>query len=980
MPGNIAYKHFFLAAFLLLLVSLNVSSQEYNYVRYDVKDGLAGSTVYHISEDKDGFLWFGTETGLSRFDGTHFKNFYTSDGLPDNEIINLFVDSKNRVWIVPFKNSICYYWKGKIHNSENDTLIKQLNIHSEIASITENKTGTVLIAEANTIHLIDSSNRLSTINEFNGSVFYVLKTGLDSLGKFEIALVQTKKRNFYLAGIDQSKLVLSKDMLGLGPNSYFSIELSPELEITKRENLFHMNILALSKEVLVPVPENFNGFSRINDSSIFINSHNGTFLFDIRSMKIIDSFFSNQTVNAVAEDRETNLWFSVLGKGVFRLSSGRFINYIPGLQRNKPVFSIQKIDSLMYIGSEGFYLWTLTNSRKFGHEKRFSGEPSRGRVTSIVNIDADNIVAGTDYKIFRLRKKDFNVQDVGVSTYSVKSVYRTSKKNMLVSTSNGTFNTDIFNLNHNDTIWAGRSTCSYYKNRLYYIGTLNGLYIIDSNNNVTYAGDHNNVFKSRINAIGESNDGTLWIATNGSGIAAFRNNKIVLNVTEADGLTSNICRNIFISSNAIWVGTDKGLNRVAYPYTGAITTFTSSDGLSSDIINAVYADSNDVYVGTPDGLNYFNENAIAKTSVCKLRITAINTTLLQLPADTTSFTLAHKNNNIDFQFVGISYKSAGKIIYQYRLIGLDTVWRTTTQTSLSYLSLPSGIYQLQIRAKNKFAVQSNIAVIDFSIEKTLFEKNWFRLLILAAIAVLLWVMINYRIGLIQKRERERADTLGKIAELEQMALKSQMNPHFIFNCLNSIQHYVIDKDVVGANEFISNFSRLIRLTLDNSSKTEISIADEIDYITTYLGLEQKRFEDKFTYEIIAAGVMKHHYFIPPMLLQPYVENAVRHGVRYREDNQGKITITFENKNNQVLCTIKDNGIGRKLSGEYKSKNPIVYQSKGMELVARRIEMFNKTHSSKIDVQINDLENELHEPMGTEIIICFPVEQKNNETL
>ncbi|MBS1935657.1 MAG: histidine kinase, partial [Bacteroidetes bacterium] len=161
MQGKIAYNHFFFHLFISLVFSFTAYSQEYNYVHYDVKDGLAGSTIYKIVEDKDAFMWYGTETGLSRFDGTHFKNFYTSDGLPDNEITNLFVDSKNRVWIVPFKNSICYYWKGKIHNKENDSLVKELNIHSEINSISENKNGTLLIAEARSIHLIDSSNKLT---------------------------------------------------------------------------------------------------------------------------------------------------------------------------------------------------------------------------------------------------------------------------------------------------------------------------------------------------------------------------------------------------------------------------------------------------------------------------------------------------------------------------------------------------------------------------------------------------------------------------------------------------------------------------------------------------------------------------------------------------------------------------------------------------------------------------------------------------
>ena len=235
-------------------------------------------------------------------------------------------------------------------------------------------------------------------------------------------------------------------------------------------------------------------------------------------------------------------------------------------------------------------------------------------------------------------------------------------------------------------------------------------------------------------------------------------------------------------------------------------------------------------------------------------------------------------------------------------------------------------------------------------------------------------VIDYRVGQIRTREKEKSQTVKKIAELEQMAIKSQMNPHFIFNCLNSIQHYVIDKDVMGANEFISKFSRLIRLTLDYSSKSDISISEEIDYIRSYFELEQVRFEDKFTYQIEALNVDKSSLFIPPMILQPYIENAIRHGVRYREDSNGKIVVDIKQERTELICTISDNGIGRKLAQQYKSKNPIEYQSKGMELISKRIEMFNLSHESKIKVEITDLdENDMATP-GTLVKIYFPLSE------
>jgi ligand-binding sensor domain-containing protein len=958
-----------------IFISASPHCQEHNYSHYDVKDGLAGSTVYSMAQDKDGFIWYGTETGLSRFDGTHFKNFYTSDGLPDNEILNLFVDSRNRVWILPFKNSICYYWKGKIHNQENDELLKQLKISTELVSVSEDEHGNILISERHVMYLISAAGKMSVINTFDGVPFMnaTVKSSVNVKGDFEFVIAKNDER--FLASLDIRKLSLSKEPNSFIPLAYFPVYVSHNLKIFEKKNSLELDYSDHEKGAIIKLSHGFISVSEINDSMITFNTADASFLFNINKRKIIDSFLHHEAVNAVTEDAEKNLWFCVQGKGVYRLASGGFMNYSAGLE-SRSIFCIQKYDSLIYAGSDNFFLWVLNiNNRKIQVHQIWKGS-TRGRITAIIKGNAGSLIAGTDNGIFLL--KDFSIKDSS-NYYAIKSILPEPDNKMIVSSNFGVFLTTALNLKDKSFIWNDRAICTYKKRDQFYIGTLNGLYSIDSYKRSAYLGAVDKIFQNRINAINETPDGTLWVATNGAGIAGYKKNKIVLNLTEKNGLTSNLCRNIFISSNTIWVGTDKGLNKISFhDTTYSITSYTSADGLSSDIINAVYAEGKDIYVGTPEGLTYFDETKISKKSICNLRITAINVPGNELSPDTTGFTLKHSDNNIAFQFVGISYKSAGNISYQYRLIGLDTNWKTTNETSLNYPSLLSGKYELQIKAVNKFGVQSNLIHIRFEILKTFFEKTGIRLLLIAAIVICLWLMINYRIRIIGKRESEKSDTVKKMAELEQMALKSQMNPHFIFNCLNSIQHYVIDKDIVGANEFISKFSRLIRLTLNNSSKKDISLADEIDYITTYMELEQKRFEDKFIFNIFSEGIMKHEYFIPPMILQPYIENAIRHGVRYREDGNGKIIIKMEKDADYLICIIADNGIGRKLSQRYKSSNPIEYQSKGMELTAKRIDMFNKSHSSKIHIKINDLANELDEPLGTEVLIYFPLAEIEND--
>jgi LytS/YehU family sensor histidine kinase len=209
----------------------------------------------------------------------------------------------------------------------------------------------------------------------------------------------------------------------------------------------------------------------------------------------------------------------------------------------------------------------------------------------------------------------------------------------------------------------------------------------------------------------------------------------------------------------------------------------------------------------------------------------------------------------------------------------------------------------------------------------------------------------------------------RIADLEQKALRSQMNPHFIFNSLNSIQQYVAERDITGANNFISDFSRLIRMTLDLSTNTFINMSDEIEYISTYLKVEKTRLENQFDYSInIDPALNLHEIYVPPLLLQPYVENSIRHGIKYKKENNGMIRICVQRKEANILVSIEDNGIGRAAAQQYKTKYHIQYQSKGMSINNDRIDILNSYNDKKIKIFINDLYDKNDIATGTRVDI------------
>jgi len=307
------------------------------------------------------------------------------------------------------------------------------------------------------------------------------------------------------------------------------------------------------------------------------------------------------------------------------------------------------------------------------------------------------------------------------------------------------------------------------------------------------------------------------------------------------------------------------------------------------------------------------------------------------------------------------------------LVGLDSNWKTTKENFLDYPTLPSGDYTLELRAINRFNIQSELLTIPFTVEKLLNEKTWFRAILFFIILLSTGLFVYWLITRVRRREVQKAEINKRMAELEQLALKSQMNPHFIFNCLNSIQQFVLDKDVAGSNRFITGFSRLIRQTLDISAKKEITLAEEIIYLSTYLELERTRFEDKFQFEVRAADdINVNDYMLPPVMLQPFVENSIRHGIRYRKDNEEKIVVFFERKSDHLVCTVEDNGIGRSEALRLKGNNPIEYQSKGMSLISSRIQYLNSNSEYPIILDVEDLADERNDSRGTKVVLKFPL--------
>jgi hypothetical protein len=723
-----------------------------------------------------------------------------------------------------------------------------------------------------------------------------------------------------------------------------------------------------------PCTETQINFNLLDDDHFAICSHEGATVFDISGKDSARHFLPGLPVNNMLKDAEGNIWFGTAGHGLYRLGSPYVLN-LRLRNNNLPnqVFALARHKESILATTELNLLYRLDRKTgRLNEEPVILKEAGFNPISRLLIFKDRYCLYGSNISVYRtgldLKKQQKQVYPIAFKGFCL------SDDKLYVSTKDNVFVLHPETWIISDTIWRGRSTSVYADKDTAYIGTLNGLYRHLPNGTVQCLGDKAPALKTRITTIQKDSTGIVWVGTYGDGLIAVKDDRVIATITRHNGLTSNVCRTFYLCGHSLWVGTDKGLNKINVTQPGfPVTKYTTGDGLVSDITNALYVDSNKVFVGSPEGITFFDEEKLISQSRCDLLFTDITVGGNTWSFDSIPALIDHKKNSVRFDYVGISYKSGGDMRYRYRLLGLDSTWHETRETFVSYPILPSGDYQFQLQAINKFDVRSKMLTAGFTIDKLLYERTWFQLFIALLFLAVTGILVSLIIRRIRKREREKTAINKRISELEQLSRKAQMNPHFIFNSLNSIQHYVLSSDLTGANKFISSFSRLIRQTLDFSSKPEISLEEELDYLTNYLELEKTRLEDAFAWQAhIDKSVNPADYYIPPMILQPFVENSVRHGLRFRRDKNGIVSISVYRKGQYLVCILEDNGIGRKAAMQYKSITPINYQSKGLSLTADRIEMFNKEHELKISMFIDDLEDENQNALGTKVTISFPV--------
>lgn len=975
-------------------------AQRYNFVAYSLEDGLPQSQVSDICQDRFGYLWIATETGLSRFDGLDFKNFSTDDGLPDNEIDKLYLDSRNKLWIATPKGIAQYSKNGFVPYlfSADNTVEYNVNDFIELGDVMYLATDDGILKFEN-----DSCTLVTPPNEESGYIRAFVNLGDTVLlcgsrnGLFQFDGVTFSEYNHSgLEGLNISDLGMRGDDLFISTYGNGIVVLNLVSKTISTTNLPINRIRSMhitNKSILCATK---NGAIEISSDAVyFYNLTNGLIFENIR---------------CVFTDREENIWLGTDGKGLFRLTGKSIISYTKadGLSSDAVMGISQDTAGFYYFSTydAGLTKWHPDTTIKT--TATYNSELKNSTIWTTF-IDGNNFCwigssGGVDLLNGSGLIQKNNLTETLLS--KTRTILQISDSVYLFGGSSGVYGwngIELTPLFANQSLDVNKMLVS---SGYLYIAATTGLYFIKisalSGEAVLLDLPENNV-----KSITADQEGNLWIGTNSNGIYVAKANGDLypFELDYNDTRSRTILGLITDQSGNIWVSTLNGVYQIIFQEGGQNQYQINHFGYAEGLItlecnqNAIFEDKNHhIWVGTSEGLVEINPQLNAELFRFRkpeLLITGVRLFMDEFDySDYTfieneetgvpiSITLPYNKNHLTFDFIGLHLKDPEGVRYQYRLVGAEENWSPMTNNRYAtYSFIDNGEYEFEVRATNNSGEWSETSRMHVTILPPFWLTWWFILLMILLGVGLIVLVFQIRIRAIkQKQENEKLGYKNRLLFLEQQSLNASMNRHFIFNSLNSIQYFINSSNKLAANKYLTSFAKLIRKNLDSSQANNfiVTLKEEIERIQLYLSLEKMRFEGKFEYEIdLDDDIDTESLEIPSMILQPFVENSIIHGVLPIQ-RQGLIRIRIFLEFGFLVFEVVDDGIGIDASLSLKKANPDnSHDSMGMEITNRRIDLLRKLTGENLMIigpfQMND---DSGNSLGTKVIIKINIESQTD---
>lgn len=968
-------KYFFL--FFITFHLSQLSAQLPYYYKITEENGLPSSEVYQIIQDDFGYIWVGSDAGLYRYDGVRFKLF-TSQKQNSKSVSGIKIDKDKTIW--------CQNFSGQILKVSGDSLSLVIDISKNIASYSQytiDKNQHLWIANNKSIELFDLNGNLirsfikvdNNKDTISWQEIEVNKKGeiYVASNQYGIGKIETKGSAFDVTFFDsKNKSNTRTSIEPLGEQLVALTEINPKREYTIIEiidgNVFERNkVSPFTKEALIYkiYKDNLNRNWLCGSTGIVKLSKD--FKFDNESV----FFFTNDKISSIYQDREGNLWVSSLQNGIYVIPNYdlKIYDQYSSIITDANITTLLKTRSnKLLAGSYNGCVYELGINNEF-NKLQLQSNVSYRTVKKIQEKDGGLYVAHGPISFYSGNKETvfnaFNFRDFCwiVDTMFFVSSHMFGSLTDFHKTSRSDFG------NKHQIIYnkGSRALTLNEKTKAIYFASIDGLFSYKNGkiNEIKIQGK--SVFVNKLMFV----DDVLWIATVNDGQYALKNDLVIEHYYGVDLMNGNAIKSFKVINGNVFVVNELGLFKVNRK-TRSPEFYNYLDGVSTKEINDIEIIDSAVYLATNKGLIKFPDRSFKNLIRPNIKIISleINHHSQNINSKMLLGDLAYNQNNIIISFLTACFRSRGTFKYKYRLLGIDSNWvyNSALDNQVQYSALPSGNFTFEVMAVNEDGIESlNTERIAFCIHPPFWQRWWFYLLI-----VLVTVFIAFIISLkIIQNFKKKSLIKNELVNSKLTAIRAQMNPHFMYNTLNSIQDLILKNDIKNTNYFLSKFSSLMRKVLEFSENEEVVLSDEIEMLNSYLELEKLRFGNDFSYSLsVASDVNVNKVFIPSLILQPFIENAMKHGLLHKKENK-QLTITFKKEQNYIVALIEDNGVGRKRSAEIKNRSGLKHKSFAVSATQKRLDLLNQEKEHKIKIEIIDLVNE-NEATGTLVKLCFPI--------
>lgn len=941
-------------------------AQEPVWQQYTAGAGLPSNMIYDIYRDGEGYLWFATDKGICRYNGLQFETYATIHGLPDNEIFFFKQDYQQRLWISTFNGELCYYKDGKFFTAANTPFLKLSIPTYDTKFITLHPDSSISIYFSNQqTHFINIKNEklktidISALNFYTSAPFIasaILKPGP---GIYDVFVGKYKIR------INEQSSILKVDTT-ISNSSYYKTSYTQDSVYLFDDHA----IYDLYQHILYRFP------GKAPEQIIRVYFKDGKPVLGTNTGLVLDNklVLKEERISSVTQDLNGNLWIGTLGHGVFKLKK----NYTKYTSHHA---AYQGTVSYSYNTAEGMLFATSANrlymlpyatgsSPRLLDSLPLSYESSQYIDSNMFyTCNGRQLQTSVHNKYFQKQRKGY---DLGMTLIA---------KTLIVdgSTAYMHFQGKIIRFNNKTRKQLGFTHRP--ESRIFYMSkdakgaiwyTTKYMYQLQGNRAVHQPQFNGLSFKwfkfFGNNFVGVTHAGRLIISK------TAEDKKLKYSIVHDDCKWGNAYA---IDSAHILLTTD-GPYRLMTIYPSSADTVR----FSMKVIDNEFVPEGAEHITAKDSnIYFFSQGNIYLLPIREFLLAPGRPQIAGIMLQTSKGHYNSRNPvylshteaaNIQITIRSLSFDSKN-LFYRYSIAqGAGDNWNTTKNPEINLVAPGYGQYLVKIKAVTRSGAESRTYIVNITVLKPFYLQWWFLIAITISLCILIILAVRIRIKyLLSQREKEYGLKM-KVLKSEYKALNALMNPHFIFNSLNSIQGFINKGNKELANMYLHLFSRLMRQNMHNISRELVTLSEETELVKNYLLLEKMRFNDRFEYSIdVEDGIEDTDIFIPPLLIQPLVENAIKHGLLPRHDHYNTLSIRIHLRDSRLMIIVEDNGIGFPSANEAAERNK--HKSYALSNIYSRIGQLNELHGNVIYLHIESPGAN----MGTKITIELDINTLGN---